>query len=188
MISKESAMAKANDVRAEIKYYDHLIVALKKAIPVMKKFDGKVINARFKNALNAAVKDVEGNFSFGGVNGYEFGVRAWMGKYYSDSMVYSFMGLMGGLSEVRVYNRETQLSDKTVTLFTIDNGKLRIVAEGWETLFNSYIDLYEERIKARLPYESAEFILEKYREKEQIEAEIRKLEDKVREAVPSFLR
>lgn len=187
MISKESAMAKANDVRAEIKYYDHLIVALKKAIPVLKQFDGKIHNARFKNALNEAVKDVEGNFSFGGVNGYEFGVRAWMDKYYSDSMVYSYM-FNGGLSEIRIYNRETQLSDKTVTLFTLDNEKLRIVAEGWETLFHSYIDLYEERIKARLPYESSEFILEKFREKEQIDAEIRKLEDKAREAVPSFLR
>jgi hypothetical protein len=192
-MTKETAMAKANDVKAMINTLETMKAHYLKACEVVSKFENKVINARFTTALNNHIEDTNARFilNLGKTTmGYAFEFRVYgtaQRKWHEDPAVYQFITFTGSRAEVRTWNRESGLNDKVLELFKAEDVN-RINAEGWIELFKSRADYAQKQIEERLPYTDAETILKASAEEDRIENEIRRLTEEKREAMPHFLR
>jgi hypothetical protein len=188
-MTKESATAKANDVKAMINTLETMKAHYLKACEVVGKFENKVINARFTTALNNHIDDSNARFILNGSqHAFEFRVYGTANrKWHEDLAVYQFYSFTGGLAEVRTHNIETGLNNKFVVLFKTEDQN-RINAEGWIELFKSRADLMQKQIEDRLPFTNPETILKASAEEDRIEAEIRKLNDEKAKCMPYFLR
>jgi len=187
----KTATAKADSVKGTIESLKLMKAYYMKACEVVQKFDGKVINARFENALNECINDNNARFCVKTNDSYSFELRVYgtsNNKWEEDRAIYSFYNYDGSLSKIGFYNKETMLTEeRNVTLFNTEDTK-RINASGWIEFFKSRADLMQTRIDDRTPFADVSRVLKSMNEVNRIDDEIQALNDAKHKAMPYFLR
>lgn len=155
--------------------------------PLLDKFDGKVLNARFENQINNSLtKGITLRTSVTGTTKVMFRCPDTM-KWMDETLVYnSMLTYGGGVAETRAYDKETNLMTKVVYLINNTTDK-RIIIEDYKTLFNGVCDMYEKHIEEREAFSDYETILSALKKKQELEEEKKRIEDEIYNTVPHFV-
>lgn len=155
--------------------------------PILDKFDGKVLNARFQNKINESLtKGLTIRTSVTGDTKVMFRCPD-TGKWMDETLVYnSMLTYSGAVSEIRAYNKEDNLMTTIVYLINNTTEK-RIIIEDYKTLFNGVCDMYEKRIAEREAFSDYNTILSALEKKAELEEEKKRLEDEIYNTVPHFV-
>ena len=183
----QEATNKANGIKNEISFMKIFVKEIRKAITLIDKFENKVYNARFDKFIKENTL-----LSVGSRNNYDFTINMYdyrengFRQSITETAVYSFGNYSYEQTPARIYNAETKLNDKFVTLFKEDNTRMNI--DAWKELFESVALYVESQIKDKQPYTNAEKIYKASQKELAIQKQISDLEDKRLKAMPYFLR
>lgn len=153
--------------------------------PLLDKFDGKVLTARFENQINDSLtKGLTLRTSANGTTKVMFRCPE-TNKWMDETIVYTSMfNYSGEISETRAYDKETDLMTIIVKLITKEK---RIIIEDWKKVFNGVCDMYEKRIQEREAFSDYQTIYNALVKKQELEAEKKRIEDEIYNTVPHFV-
>lgn len=183
----ENATIKANQMTAELNARKSFIKELQKAIKLIPSFDGKILNARMFNVLNEETELRFYNTSIMDSAEVSYWDKELRGSIKSNVHWGIFNTFTGEIKEAQVYNPDADNLSGRTFLTEYSTGKHRIVASGWVEVLEGIILMEKSTIKQRKKFTNADAIKKAFDKEDELKAQIRKLEDKMRDARPHYL-